>query len=602
MFFDDAGFILRYLDQLKHGYWFQYNPGEGAVFGISGFIHGLYASILVKLGMHAERALHFSNLTGLFLCILFLQGIFYRLLGQRFLAYLGAASVILLSKTYCDVLFTGMETPLHIALILGAWYFYLSRQKSWFFLFAALSVISKLDAVPVVGMMMLVYGLSEWKDFGFGGVAANNRKPKVFFFLIPLVLWVVFAFWFFGSPFPQSAKAKVLYHSGAHTHWFPFLEGFLSDIYKKPLLILWMVFFFIHLLLIRKTQGRSVTDYWMFGWMFVGIMVLYYFYNPNERMLWYYALPDLLLVAQCILSSLWLASLSKDVKGYLLPIFSLFFWFMHLMPDVQGARFWMFSYLEKVERERLEVGKYIAREADSQQKLLAWHGLLARPFPGYVLDGTGLNSPLAVEFKLNRDSMIAGIKPDYAIHHAYDKIVESFEQAGYSVKGVFGDVTLENWPAWIWWKRETDPRYRYVTKNLADSSVAAGEIVHASHPLKVEGKRIEFQFPYQPGEQAKLWFAFEGRNMEEGRKIQIKVWRDSIQVGDDFVSIPAFGNSEYPSLYTFGTYVNLPEFNDSLNFSLFRVEFLPCGADSVVKINNPLLERRVLILNPRNVE
>jgi hypothetical protein len=29
------------------------------------------------------------------------------------------------------------------------------------------------------------------------------------------------------------------------------------------------------------------------------------------------------------------------------------------------------------------------------------------------------------------------------------------------------------------------------------------------------------------------------------------------------------------------------------------VEFLPCGADTVVKINNPLLERKVLILSPR---
>jgi hypothetical protein len=593
MFFDDAGFILRYLDQLKKGYWFEFNAGEGPVYGISGFLHGLYASILVKTGMTAERALHVSNVTGLWLCLIFLRGIFYGLLRNHFLSYLSSAASVLLSKTFCDVLFTGMETPLHVSFILGTAYFFVSRQIGWFFFFGAVSVISKLDAVPVIGMLFLLFAVSEWQKGRWKELVDNDKLKAYSRFFIPLGIWIAFAFFFFGSPFPQSAKAKVLYHSGANTHWFPFMEGFLSDIYKKPLLILFSVLFAIHVLLIRRTSGRALTHFWIFGWMFFAIMGLYYFYNPNERMLWYYALPDLLLVGQCALSAAWIGSLAKDYKAYLLPVLTLFMLFLFLLPDVRGARFWMFSYLEKVERERLEVGKYIAKDAGENQKLLAWHGLLSRPFPGYVLDGTGLNSPLAVNYRLNRDSLIAGIDPDFGIHHGYEAIVESFQKAGYRINGLFGDVTMENWPAWIWWKKNEDTRFRYATLLIPDSSVTAGKLTKTEHPLKAEGGRIEIRIPHKHGETARLWFLYEGRNAITGRKLQIKLWRDSTLISEDFLPIPVYGDPQEPSLYTKGFCFEIPEFNDSLNLSVLRVEFLPWGADSSVKINNPILEKRI---------
>lgn len=590
MFFDDAGFIMRYLDQLKDGYWFQYNGGEGAVFGISGFIHGLYCSLLVKFGgMSPERALHFSNLTGLAITIYFISGIFRYFIQRPGIAYASTFVIVCFSKTWADVLFTGMETPLHVALVMGAFYFLLFGKIRAFYLFASLSVISKLDAVPIMAVLLLFHAIDNIKKFGIAKTIQVNIKPQLVYFWVPLLIWFGFSTWLFGSPFPQSAKAKVLYHSGANNSLFPFLEGFSNDIYKHPILWLLLVLFVLHVLYINRKGLQAITIYFGFGWMFVGIMAMYYFYNPNERMLWYYALPETLLLAQCILSTVWIASESKDWKKYLLPVLVLFCWVLYLKPDVDGGRNWMFSYLEKVERERYEVGKYIASQATDQDTLLAWHGLIARPFPGFVLDGTGLNSKMAVEFKLNRDSMISVIKPDYGIHHGYPAINESFSKNGYFIKGMFGDVTLENWPAWIWWERNTSRMPNTITQTVTDSMIVSGRIMNKENPIKVEGRSVIFQLPENVNKGV-FWCVFEGRGNND-KNVHIKLWGGTELITEWDIKLPPYGKEGYPSLYTYGSGFSFGnDYRSYTDSSQVRVEFLPTGEDTVVKINNPIIE------------
>lgn len=595
MFFDDAGFIMRYLDNLKEGYWFQYNPGEGAVFGISGFIHGLFCSFLVKFtGMSAERALHISNLTGLAFTAYFLAKIFRHLIKRSALAYMSAFLVVCFSKSWGDVLFTGMETPLHVALVMGAFYFLLVERIRLFYLFAALSIISKLDAVPVMAMLLLFHAIHQIKKLGVAVTLRAEIKPQLIYFWAPLIFWYAFATWFFGSPFPQSAKAKMLYHSGANDSFFPFLEGFSNDMYKLPMLWLFVILFVIHLLYINKKGLQSITIYFGFGWMFIGIMTLYYFYNPNERMLWYYALPEMLLVAQCVLSSMWMASESRDWRRYLLPVVMAFFWVLYLKPDVDGGRQWMFAYLEKVERERYEVGKFIAAEAAETDTLLAWHGLIARPFPGFVLDGTGLNSKMAVDFKLNRDSMISVIKPQYGIHHGYPHINESFAKNGYFIKGMFGDVTLENWPAWIWWQKRKNEGIS-TTITITDSMVVSGRIMNKENPIKVEGRRVVVMMPTEV-DFGVMWCIFEGRGTTD-KTIHVKIWGGTTVLDETDISIPAYGKVGYPSLYTIGSAIYFAKNHSDSTYQM-RVEFLPTGEDTVVKISNPIIEYPQIIINP----
>lgn len=594
MFFDDAGFIMRYLDQVNKGFWFHYNAGEGPVFGISGFLHGLYCSVLVKLtGMSAERALHLSNLTGLFASVWFLAAIFRNLLGKPNLGYAATVIVVLFSKTFGDVLFTGMEMPLHVALILGSVYYFLAGKIDRFYLFSALSIISKLDAVPVIGILMLIHLLHKLKQTpNLPALIKLEYKKLAAYFVLPLGVWVLFAYEYFGSPFPQSAKAKMLYHSGANDSWFPFLEGFSNDIYKLPMLFLLLVFLGIHIYYAVKDNLAYLSKYFIFGWMYLGIMILYYFYNPNERMLWYYSLPDLLLVAQCTLSSVWLAAKAKDWQAYFFPAFTILVWIIYLKPDTDGGRNWMFSYLENLERERYEVGKYIAGEAGAADTLIAWHGLLARPFPGFVIDGTGLNSKVAVEYKLNRDSLIGAFNPRFGIHHANPEILFSFSKAGYKIKGLFADVTLENWPAWVWWEKSASVAMPGSVQLVPGDYLSKGKITREGNPMKTEGKEIYFDIPVKPDSTCTFWGAFESR-MPQTAVIQVVLSIGDSIVGKSEIEIPPYGAKNYPSLFTFGKGIPVFSPRDSIHSSVIRLGFLPGqGADTLIKINNPMLEYR----------
>ena len=591
LFFDDAGFILRYLDQSVHGGWFRYNAGEGPVFGISGFIHGLFATLLVKAGAAPERALHMSNFVGLAAALFFLAGIFRRLVPQPGWAYAAALVAGGLTKTWCDVLFTGMETPLHVALILGTFYFMLCGRIRSFYLFAALSVVSKLDAVPVVGVLLLLHVVESIHAAGLKKTWAAEWKAQSVWFWLPLAAWTVFAARFFGSPFPQSAKAKVLYYSGRSDNFFPFLEGFSRDFYKHPMLGLLGIFFVLHLFLIRKKGLSALTRHFGFGWMFAGIMLLYYWYNPDERMLWYYALPDLLLTAQCVLSGLWLASQAKDWKHFVLPPLTLFCWIVFLKPDVDAGRNWMRSYLDHVERERYEIGRYIAAQARPGQTLMAWHGLIARPFPGFVFDGTGLNYKKAVELGLDRDKMLSVLQPTFGIHHGEYDIMRSFCGHGYFVKGLFADITLQNSPAWIWWEKGNDNRVTFDVSNITEAMVSKGTVIHASRPLKTEGRAVRFALPVKKEASATLWFAQEGTGRAD-RKLGVRVWTADTLLLQKEIPLPAPGGT-CPSVYTTAHSLPLYTAGRVPGTPEIYIEFTPRGLDTAVKINHPIIEYRV---------
>lgn len=164
--------------------------------------------------------------------------------------------------------------------------------------------------------------------------------------------------------------------------------------------------------------------------------------------------------------------------------------------------------------------------------------------------------------------------------------MESFAEKGYTIKGIFGDVTLENWPAWIWWENNKQTSgHQYAYRNLTDSLVTEGKVMHSESPLKVEGRKITLLMP--PGvTEGRLWLAFEGRTPTATR-VHVNVWSDTTLLAEKDIELPPYGQPGWPSLYTFGT--NVP-FQGSDSAQTVRLEFLPTGADTAVKINNPIVE------------
>jgi hypothetical protein len=112
----------------------------------------------------------------------------------------------------------------------------------------------------------------------------------------------------------------------------------------------------------------------------------------------------------------------------------------------------------RTETERKKIGDHLAQLSNEGDTLLSAHGLLSRPFKGYVIDASGLNSELATRYHLRQDSLVAAFYPDYIVNHAYPDFVEIYNRYNYSVTGIYRDITLGNYPPWIIWEKNTDGR------------------------------------------------------------------------------------------------------------------------------------------------
>ena len=164
-FFDDVGFTLRYMDNFSNGHFYCYNPIDGPVFGISGFLNTIFCGAIAYLKLlSSHNILLLSNVIGVF-AISFLSLRIARVyLKKAYLILLIWFLLMFCVKDLLSIAFSGIETPFHLAIILASIYFMLSDKIRLMWLFLAFSVISKLDAVPIVIIIGVSYLLINRKE------------------------------------------------------------------------------------------------------------------------------------------------------------------------------------------------------------------------------------------------------------------------------------------------------------------------------------------------------------------------------------------------------------------------------------------------------
>lgn len=116
----------------------------------------------------------------------------------------------------------------------------------------------------------------------------------------------------------------------------------------------------------------------------------------------------------------------------------------------------------------------------------------------------------------------------------------------------------------------------------------ADRFIQDSMPLKLEGTGIIFDIPSSAG-QGKLWSIFE-RTTHDEEIIHVKIWNGTILVREADITLPPFGNTDYPSLYSYGESISYTTINSTENI---KIEFLPTGKNRTVKITNPLIEYEI---------
>jgi hypothetical protein len=456
---DDAAIILRYMDNFSKGIFFKYNASDAPVYGVSGFLHGLLGGTLSYLKITtATNSLKVSNIAGFIISAWYLFKVYKKISNHLTVTLLAFLFTITSAGMFLLVVKTGMETPLHLAFIMAGIYYLLINRHTLFFLCGALMIISKLDALPVLAVCF-GYFIVQNSATIFSVKSKKIAIDFLLYFLLPALAGFAFITVIFGSPLPQSAFAKLYYHAHPNNHWFPFLTYFLNNRFLLVLLVAALTLWAMAVAEFFIKKDRQLLQNSLFGSVFLSQMALYYYYNPGEQMIWYYAIPEFFLMVQLvtgIIHFVWNNSVFRQIPAMVVLV--LFFatfcfnaWYK-IMLDMEGLR--IASIL--AEGERTKIGKYIAAQSTVKDTLAAGHGLTCRPFPGYVLDVSGLNSKLATDYKLNGDELIKKFRPRFMINHGFPGLLVIGNKYNYRLVNIYRNINLYNALPWVLLERNTD--------------------------------------------------------------------------------------------------------------------------------------------------
>ena len=269
--YDDPFITYRYARNLAQGAGFIYNPGERVLSTSTPLF-----TLLLAAGFPLWPNLpHLANLIGAF--SLGLGGFFLWNLGCTWGMGLERWALLLLYPTFPLVTGTlGSETPLYLALCLGAFAAYARENQLLAAALSALAVLTRLDGVliPIV--------------LSFYHVLKKHRLPSwkaVAIFGCLTLPWFVFAWIYFGHPLPITLFTK--HHQGSLAVSQHFLPGIMTITgwYAKNL--------YFQLEIVLSIIGLAFVIWWKRQWLpllaWTAVYSLAYQTLGVSRYFWYYA-------------------------------------------------------------------------------------------------------------------------------------------------------------------------------------------------------------------------------------------------------------------------------------------------------------------------
>ncbi|KPL78696.1 hypothetical protein ADN00_05455 [Ornatilinea apprima] len=201
---DDAYITFRYARNILAGQGFVFNPGER----ILGTTTPFYTLSMVSLAAFTGG----TNAPFPWLALIYntaadsLSALILWQIGKRLKCELaGFAAGLLWAVAPFSVSFAigGMETSVYVFLLLASVYAYLHQKRALTTLFAAFAILTRPDALILVGPLALDRLVRALRM----GEKLTLREIVAFF--VPTLAWAVFAATFFGSPIPHSIQAKL---------------------------------------------------------------------------------------------------------------------------------------------------------------------------------------------------------------------------------------------------------------------------------------------------------------------------------------------------------------------------------------------------------
>lgn len=200
---DDAFITLRTVDNWRHGYGLTWNISER----VQTYTHPLWMLLLAAIHVLIPNG-YFTALTAGLLISLSVIAVFIReYRGDPFLLTFGWA-ILTISKSFTDYSSSGLENPLTHLIVLLFTLGYLKTgprisDKRLFYLalLAGLGTLNRMDTIllfaPVLAYLWVVQ-YRTWRGLGI-----------LFLGFLPFLVWELFAMYYYGFPFPNTAYAKL---------------------------------------------------------------------------------------------------------------------------------------------------------------------------------------------------------------------------------------------------------------------------------------------------------------------------------------------------------------------------------------------------------
>ena len=200
---DDGSFFLRYAENMTHGQFWVWNPGEPPIWGASSPLYPLYLALLIKLGASPIVALVGGGALMGSLALTFAGWV----LVQRF-GYV--AGILFVAATSSDGLFmwyagtAGLESPLTITIFTYALWALL-RSNSWVHVgvAAGLLTVQKLDLIPAAFFLICAWSM----------LTRSIPVKTIAIAAAIAIIWYGFAWIYFGLPVPNSFITKTFFQN-----------------------------------------------------------------------------------------------------------------------------------------------------------------------------------------------------------------------------------------------------------------------------------------------------------------------------------------------------------------------------------------------------
>ena len=197
---DDAYITLRTVDNFVNGYGLTWNPTER----VQGYTHPLWMFVL-SIAYFFTRESFFTTIGVSLMISVVAAFLFATRIPKVPLAASFCLLILSLSRAFTDYATSGLENPLTHLLLVVFYILYFRgtfspRVLLWMSLTMSLGIFNRLDTLLLYAPALLVAFLHVRTRKGFYALVLGQ---------LPIILWVCFATFYYGSPSPNTAYAKL---------------------------------------------------------------------------------------------------------------------------------------------------------------------------------------------------------------------------------------------------------------------------------------------------------------------------------------------------------------------------------------------------------